>query len=444
MNKKALTLAVSGVVGAPMSTQAIEVSISGQVNRAIMWADDGRQNDVFFVDNTASNSRFRLTGSQDIGRGMKAGFKIEVHAATNANFSQTIKQSGDKDLAAGEVSTRGSGFNRAILGRRVNELWFSGSFGKVSLGAGPGAADGSAEADLSNTFLASQALWTTWGGALTFRTSGSLCQAGTTRSPTPPAAGPGATPGVATVTTPVNRVVGGTACRSGVSIDSVTSNFDGESRYNRLRYDTPSWKGLSASLSAGTNQLWAASGAWKASFAGGDLLAHFGYAHGRGDARRRITGSASYLFSQGTSITVSVGNQEFRRSCSASTAVLGGPKQFCAPIAGDRSDARNYYVKLGHQWGNNAISVDYGQTDNLLTNGSSVQRIGFGYVYTVPKPKIELYASYGNVNLQSLPNTFRTGTLTGNAASNGVVTGNGSADFERINTVGIGSRIRFD
>ena len=439
MNKKVLAVAISGVVGAPMSTQAIEVSISGQVNRAIMWADDGRQNDVFFVDHTKYNSRFRLTGSQDIGRGMMAGFKLEFSAGTNENASQTIKQSGDKNLVGG-ATTRGSGFNQAIIGRRVNELWFSGSFGKVSLGAGPGAADGSAEIDLSNTWLASESIWTTWGGALTFRTSGNLCQAGTTRSPTPP----NTPPGVATVTTTVNRVTNGTACRSGITIKSMQSNFDGESRYNRLRYDTPSWNGLSAAVSVGVNQLWAASGHWHASFAGGDLSAAFGYAQGRGDARRTITGSASYLFSQGTSITVSVGNREFRKVCSASTAALGGPKQFCAPIAGDRSDARNYYVKLGHQWGNNAISVDYGQTDNLLTNGSSVQRIGFGYVYTVPKPKIELYASYGNVNLQSLPNTFRTGTLTGNSASNGVVTGNGSADFERFNTVGIGSRIRFD
>jgi len=79
-----------------------------------------------------------------------------------------------------------------------------------------------------------------------------------------------------------------------------------------------------------------------------------------------------------------------------------------------------------------------------LTNGSSVQRVGFGYVYTTPKPKIELYASYGNVNLKSLPADYRTGALTGSAVSNGVVAGNGSTDFERMNVVGIGSRIRFD
>jgi predicted porin len=430
MNKKALAVAISGAVAAPMAAQAIDVNVSGQVNRAIMWADDGKQTDVFFVDNTASNSRFRLTGSQDIGRGMMAGFKLEFSAGTNQNASQTIKQSGDKNLVS--PITRGSGFNRAIIGRRVNELWFSGNFGKVSLGAGPGSSDGSAEADLSNTWLASESVWTTWGGALTFRTSGSLCQAGTTRSPTPP----NTPPGVATVTTTVNRVNGGTACRSGVAMSSVHSNFDGASRYNRLRYDTPSWNGLSASFSSGVNQLWEASAHWDASFAGGDLSTSFGYTNGRGDQNRQYTGSASYLFSQGTSITVSVGNREFRKACAASTAALGGPKQNCTSIPGGRSDARNYYVKLGHQWGNNAISVDYGQTDDLLTNGSSVQRVGFGYVYTVPKPKIELYGSFGWVNLKSLPATYRTST--------GVVAGNGSGDFEDMFTVGIGSRIKFD
>ena len=435
MNKKALAVAISGAVAAPMAAQAIDVNVSGQVNRAIMWADDGKQNDVFFVDNTASNSRFRLTGSQDIGRGMMAGFKLEFSAGTNQNYSQTIKQSGDKNLVGGATS-RGSGFNQAIIGRRVNELWFSGNFGKVSLGAGPGASDGSAEADLSNTWLASESVWSTWGGQLTFRTNGAVCQAGTTRAPSPP----NTPPGVATVTTPVNRVNAGTACRSGIAMNSVHSNFDGTSRYNRLRYDTPSWNGLSAAFSVGTNQLWEASAHWDASFAGGDLSASFGYTNGRGDERRQYTGSASYLFSQGTSITVSVGNREFRKSCSASTAALGGPKQFCTAAGVNQKDARNYYVKLGHQWGNNAISVDYGQTDNLLTDGSSVQRIGFGYVYTIPKPNIELYASYGNVNLQNLSNEYRTST--GIISGNGLTSGGG--DFERINTVGIGSRIKFD
>ena len=111
MNKKALAVAISGALAAPMATQAIDVDLSGEINRAIMWADDGRQSDVFFVDNTAWNSRFRIRGSQDIGRGMMAGFKLEFSAGTNENFSQTIKQSGDKDLVGG-TTTRGSGFNR--------------------------------------------------------------------------------------------------------------------------------------------------------------------------------------------------------------------------------------------------------------------------------------------------------------------------------------------
>ena len=38
----------------------VKVTLSGQINRAINVVDDGKDTDAFFVDNDASNSRFRL------------------------------------------------------------------------------------------------------------------------------------------------------------------------------------------------------------------------------------------------------------------------------------------------------------------------------------------------------------------------------------------------
>ena len=149
MNKKALAVAISSALAVPMAAQAMSFNISGQVNRNIMFADDGEASDIFFADSTASNTRFRITGSEDIGNGMKAGFNLEFSASTNSNYHQTIKQAGDKQLVS--PLSKGSGFNRAILGRRVNEVWFSGNWGKLSLGAGPGAGDAASFRHLAPT-----------------------------------------------------------------------------------------------------------------------------------------------------------------------------------------------------------------------------------------------------------------------------------------------------
>ena len=56
----------------------VKVKLSGQVNRAIMWWDDGIDDDVYFVDVESSNSRFRITGSANISKGRKAGYRIEA------------------------------------------------------------------------------------------------------------------------------------------------------------------------------------------------------------------------------------------------------------------------------------------------------------------------------------------------------------------------------
>jgi len=53
---------------APISSarDTIKVSLSGQVDRALLYGDDGKSNAVRNVDNIISSTRFRLVGE---GRG---------------------------------------------------------------------------------------------------------------------------------------------------------------------------------------------------------------------------------------------------------------------------------------------------------------------------------------------------------------------------------------
>ena len=59
-----------GAMTAPMAAQAVKYKLSGQVNRATLFQDDGVQSGVRHVDNISSGTRFRLKGSEDIGNGM--------------------------------------------------------------------------------------------------------------------------------------------------------------------------------------------------------------------------------------------------------------------------------------------------------------------------------------------------------------------------------------
>ena len=142
MKKTLLALAVSSaVIAAPTLTYAIEAKISGQINRAIINHDNGEQSALTNVDNSNSGSRIRLTGSQKFatpgGSELQYGLKWEWQHQSNK--SSGIKAGQFDDSSDGSVSIR----HQAI--------YLKGEAGKVTLGQTDGAANGTAEVDLSGT-----------------------------------------------------------------------------------------------------------------------------------------------------------------------------------------------------------------------------------------------------------------------------------------------------
>ena len=65
MKKKLLvtSLALVMVLMGIQSVHAVEVKLSGQINRAIMWANNGNESELFHVDNDNSSTR----NSSDFG-----------------------------------------------------------------------------------------------------------------------------------------------------------------------------------------------------------------------------------------------------------------------------------------------------------------------------------------------------------------------------------------
>lgn len=325
MNKKALAVAIAGALVVPATASAIEYTISGQVNRAIRFADNGAGSAVQHIDNGASNSRINFSASEDIGNGMKAGARIEWAMASNFGSAHALKTGDGPD-------------NTAI---RVSALFFSGNWGKVTLGHSYDAHDGRSFSDLSNTWLVNEiSSFTEHGGAIAFGGGG------------------------------------------GTTLGSAFASFDG-GRRDGIRYDTPALGPVTAAVSIHNNERWAIGAGLSTALGGGELSMGVGYTDtgGAGNAAGAVSDffgiSASYLFSQGTSLTLMYGESD---------------------ITGGGVSPEQYYAKLGHQWGNHAVSIHYGESDDVSARGEDNTFWGLGWVYTMRKD-IELYAGYNNYEL---------------------------------------------
>ncbi len=141
----ALTLlAASAVILVPLSGHAVEFTISGQVNRLLMAVDNGDVDGIVHADNSVSGTRWRIKGQGDLDNGMTAGMYFENQLQSNPSSKVTA---GDLDTD-GDGGDVGDGDHFSV--RQAN-VWIKGNFGKVTIGQGDGAANGSAETDRSGT-----------------------------------------------------------------------------------------------------------------------------------------------------------------------------------------------------------------------------------------------------------------------------------------------------
>jgi hypothetical protein len=123
MHKKALTVAIAGALAAPMAVHAVDFAISGHVNRALVVVDNDAGTDAQVLNNTSSSTRVRWTGSSEMMDGNSVGIQVEY------------QEIGD-----------------GSLGLRHANVSYGGEFGKVTIGQGSEAGDGSAYSDPSGVF----------------------------------------------------------------------------------------------------------------------------------------------------------------------------------------------------------------------------------------------------------------------------------------------------
>ena len=314
-------------------TPKVNLQLYGQVNRGVLVVDDGEKTRGHQVDNDASSTRIGLQGAANPGGELEIGTRVEVQF--EANSSSVINQIDNTDEGPDNFT------------KRWLDLYLKHErFGKLFVGYGSTASDGTSEVDFSGTDVVGYADISTVGGGFFWydESLGDL--------------------------------------DFDTTIGDVFTDMDGLSRKNRIRYDSPSFYGLMAGTS------WISEGGgdvalkYASEFEGFKLAAQAAYADPGGTSGsldNQFNGSASILHESGLNFTVSGGIQDYK---------------------GDRDDNGTFlYGKLGYQLnvcplGMTAFSIDGGLNSDIQQDGDDGTAFGLQMVQNFTEWATEFYLGY--------------------------------------------------
>lgn len=370
----------------------VSVKLTGQVIRQMLFWDDGQEDDVYFTDGGFTHSRFSLEGTATISPGRKAGFILQHDYIVSNDPSQVTNCTS----AVGTQCMADANEN-SVNGERFADLWVSDDkLGKVSLGQGNMASNGTAEVDLSGTgFL-----------------GGSDMEANVS-----------------------NMKLRTTAAGYGRSLGTVINNLDGLSRKDRIRYDTPSLGGFILSTSVAADDQVDFAIRFAKEWNSVRCAAAFGAAHDTAeknvvDANGNRADNDLWIYStsgsclhtpSGLNLTVAYGETDeggFTKTSAGATLINPGDREY-------------FYIKGGisRRWnshGKTSISVAYGNYENMdnirNTNTSDeIDAIEVAIVQAIDSAAMELFAAYYNYDFDD------------NTATN----------YEEFDAVIAGARIKF-
>jgi hypothetical protein len=311
--------------------------VSGQINVGVLHYDDGQEDFTNFVsnDNSSSRIRFQWLSPPDDAWRFEATLEAEYQALASNVVSQT-NEDPNWDFPATNI-------------RKAEIVFINENFGKLWLGQGSMASDGTAEVDNSGTDVIAYSSLSDTAGGYFFRNSGNGL--------------------------------------SDVTVGSAFSNFDGLGRKVRVRYDTPSFHGFGLRTSYGEDAfadkdfpLYDVAAWYSGDFDQIDLDAALGYAWNEETDIETLSGSISGLHKPtGISLTLAAA-REFND---------------------DGIEGRYGYVKLGYQReffdiGKTFFSVDYYFGSDIAASGSDSNSIGLAAVQNIDDYNLRLWALWRN------------------------------------------------
>lgn len=316
MKKALLALAVAG---AAVSAQA-DTTISGQVNSAVVFG--GSVNDETTVDNNTTGTRFRIKSSKKAGE-LTYGTRLEYQLQDNSSSSLTDSLATD----GGEV--------------RYSDVWVSGSFGKLAVGKGDGAANGTFEAFGLLNFLGGSESHLLWQGATDLR----------------------------------------------------YRDIDGVSRQNRIRYDSPKFGGgfhFAATLDNGDQSEYAVT--FKGKVAGGKVDARYGLVDN--DAGDVTSYSAAYKHNSGFGIAFSDSEDDRPGSAGVAAVASSATTLQVLAVAADpttRTEEADW-IQVSYDFGKFVVS--YGTGDSRRLSETSENQFDTASLVYKPVKGVEVYLNF--------------------------------------------------
>ena len=369
-NRKAALSSALALVMAGLSSpgHAMEFKVSGQLDRAFTVADNGNETDYASVDNIGSNSRFRFTGNEKMANGMNVGFIYEM----------SVVQYGSTEFDIG----KNSGGGDVNLDTRKIDIYLEGDFGKVSFGKGDGAGYYANMMDYSGTLYYGGGAWYTLYSS-----------------------------GISFVDDNGNQLY---------KIGQTNSVFNAVGRQERIRYDSPSIGGLVLSTSLDNGNAYELAARYHVDLPGAKLATGLSWVDTNDlnieasptngqpltpgsefKAKQVLSASASLLLDGGLNFTVSYGNDKTDAMANAGQANQEG------------FDATNLFGQVGYLTGAHHFAVNYGETKDLIVEGTKGSQIGLAYVYDWSSA-VRLFSSYHLYSLD-LPSSVKTAEGWGDA-----------------------------
>ena len=215
----------------------VSLEISGHVNEAVLWWDDGAESNAYIVTNDNARTRFRFKGKAKIDKDWEAGYQIEVGIRTASSKRST------------QFQTHGLAATDFGLDLR-DSYWYvkSKTYGRVSVGLQATATDQITELNLTQTkdfSKYSDVEDTGLGFFLRSAVNGRLTTSDLTW----------------------RRLIG----------DGGDQPGEGERRFDVIKYVSPEFAGFTASASWGEDDFWDVALNYEGEFHGIDIAAGIGY-----------------------------------------------------------------------------------------------------------------------------------------------------------------------
>jgi len=335
---KALEKAGGGM-SVTRSKKTMKLVVSGHINRAIAYTDNGSRSGITHVTSNFSRSRVRWIGSGKINDDMSIRTVIELGNQSAIGTQQDI----------GDTADAGNNGTATLDERHIDMQITSKSMGKIYMGQGSTGSESTSEVDLSGTGLVSlNGNHELLGGANIFQRNGADAGLGT--------------------------------------VGTNFSNFDGLGRRDRLRYDTPKFAGFQITgshLNADARDIALRYG----SKIGGVAVRAAVAWSDNGNHTETVNGSASILMPFGLSVTVGAAQVE------GDDDVANNGQQWRYAKVG--------YKFKSVEMGQTRLYTDFNFNEDQGGAGRESRSIGVGVVQILEPLGAELYMSYTNWDVEA-------------------------------------------